>query len=86
MGVLNKEYVNVELDRYEDLIISEEQLRTIFNLIFHNVRYSEFQDDLVVEDEKRQIISYLKNCVTGIEYRNYLNEARDKYKSRNEEQ
>lgn len=76
---MKSEHAKVELDRYDDLIIAEEQLRTLINLIFDNARYSDFQKDLVVEDERRQIISYIKNCVTSAEYRTHLNQARINY-------
>lgn len=78
---MKSEHAKVELDRYDDLIIAEEQLRTLINLIFDNARYSDIQKDLVVEDERKQIIYYIKNCVTSAEYRTNLNQARIKHET-----
>lgn len=55
---MKTEIVKVEIERYEDLVIAEEQLRTLKNIIFNNLRYSPVAERLTV-DEDKAIIAYL---------------------------
>lgn len=57
---MKTEFVKVEIDRYEDLVIAEEQLRTLKNLIFCNLRYSPITENLRINDDNT-IIAYLSN-------------------------
>ena len=57
---METEFVKVEIDRYEDLVIAEEQLRTLKNLIFCNLRYSPITESLRINDDNT-IIAYLSN-------------------------
>lgn len=57
---MRTEFVKVEIDRYEDLVIAEEQLRTLKNLIFCNLRYSPITENLRINDDNT-IIAYLSN-------------------------
>lgn len=56
----NSEYVKVELERYEDLIIAEEQLRTLTSIIFNNLRYSQVANRLTI-DEDKAIMAYIES-------------------------
>lgn len=57
---MGKEFVKVEIDRYEDLVIAEEQLRTLKNIIFSNLRYRPIVERLTI-DEDKSIIAYLSS-------------------------
>ncbi|WP_444195138.1 hypothetical protein [Catenibacterium sp.] len=57
---MKTEFVKVEIDRYEDLVIAEEQLRTLKNIIFSNLKYSPIVERLTV-DEDKAIIAYLSS-------------------------
>ena len=58
--MITSEHVNVELERYEDLIIAEEQLRTLTSIIFNNLRYSQVVHRLTI-DEDKAIMAYLES-------------------------
>lgn len=57
---MKTEFVKVEIDRYEDLVIAEEQLRTLKNIIFSNLKYSPIVERLTF-DEDKTIIAYLSS-------------------------
>lgn len=57
---MKTEFVKVEIDRYEDLVIAEEQLRTLKNIILCNLRYSPITENLRINDDNT-IIAYLSN-------------------------
>lgn len=57
---MNTEFVKVEIDRYEDLVIAEEQLRTLKNIIFSNLKYRPIVERLTI-DEDKTIIAYLSS-------------------------
>lgn len=57
---MKTEFVKVEIDRYEDLVIAEEQLRTLKNIIFSNLKYRPIVERLTI-DEDKTIIAYLSS-------------------------
>lgn len=57
---MKTEFVKVEIDRYEDLVIAEEQLRSLKNIILRNLKYSPIVERLTV-DEDKTIIAYLSS-------------------------
>lgn len=57
---MKTESVKVEIDRYEDLVIAEEQLRTLKNIIFSNLKYRPIVERLTI-DEDKTIIAYLSS-------------------------
>lgn len=57
---MKTEFVKVEIDRYEDLVIAEEQLRTLKNIIFSNLKYRPIVERLTI-DEDKPIIAYLSS-------------------------
>ncbi len=79
----HSEYVNVELERYEDLIIAEEQLRTLKNIIFKNLRYIHAIDGLVIDGDKA-IMSYLESGL-GFDLKSLREHAKAQYEKENKE-
>lgn len=57
---MKTEFVKVEIDRYEDLVIAEEQLRTLKNIILRNLKYRPIVERLMI-DEDKTIIAYLSS-------------------------
>lgn len=80
---MRTEFVKVEIDRYEALVIAEEQLRTLKNIIFSNLRYSPVAKRLTV-DEDKAIIAYLAS-IWAFDLNTLLLHEKAKYEKKSEE-
>ena len=81
---MDKEYVKVEVERYEDLVVTEERLRTLENIILNNTEYSEYRKDLRIDDDI-PILTYLLLIDTGV-YGYALSDKKEKHERENEEE
>ena len=80
---MKTEIVKVEIERYEDLVIADEQVRTIKNIILRNLRYSTVAERLTV-DEDKAIIAYLAS-IWAFDLNTLLLHERAKYDKKSEE-
>lgn len=80
---MKTEFVKVEIDRYEDLVIAEERLRTLKNIIFNNLKYSPIVERFTV-DEDKAIIAYLSS-ICAFELNKLLLKEKAKQEEKNEE-
>lgn len=51
--------IELELERYNELLKSEQELETLKELIFNNVKYASYKDDITIDDDTG-IMEYLK--------------------------
>ncbi len=80
---MKTEFVKVEIDRYEDLVIAEEQLRTLKNIIFSNLKYRPIVERLTI-DEDKTIIAYLSS-ICAFDLNELLHDEKAKQEEKNEE-